>query len=160
MFENHHAGFEYIKKLLASQYKISMVTELNKGRHLLIQAKKDGLDKYFYFYCLFKHTTLHSFNFLFKDFVNEFPHFEGHGESINVEFLEYARRREATLLYIYPDGKVYSVESNAVFKLCNTYHLVRVQNRSNEYIEAYTSHKEVINEKEYVFPIKLMARFY
>jgi hypothetical protein len=98
---------------------------------------------------------------MFKDFVNKNPEFEGHGESINVEFLEYAKNREATLLYIYPDGKVYSVESKLVYNFCIKFSLVRVQNRQNEYKEIFgNGSTHVVNEKEFVFPIKLMSRFY
>jgi len=157
---NHHAGFDYVKKIIGSKFKISMVTPNNKSRHLLIQTKNDR-DQYVYFYCLFKHTTFHSFNNLFSKFVNECPEYEGHGESINVEFLEYAKIREATLLYIYPDGKIYSIESKLVYNFCNKYSLIRTQNRENEYLIQYgNGNHEIINEKEYVFPVKLFARFY
>lgn len=159
---NHHAGFDYVKKIIGSKYRINMVTPLNHGRHLLIQAKKDGQDKFLYFYCLFKHTTLHSFNNLAKDFVNSFPEFEGHGESINLEFLEYARRRESTLLYIYPDGKIYEVESNAVYKFSHNNGLVREQGRINEYLEDHDGKLLSVlkNEQTAFFPVKLMARYY
>jgi hypothetical protein len=160
MLLNHDAGFEYVKKLVGLKYKISMVTKWNKGRHLLIQCMNDK-DQFIYFYCLFKHTTFHSFNAVFKRFVEQFPEFEGHGESINVEFLEYARVREATLLYIYPDGKIYSIESKLVYNFCNKNGLSRTQDRRNEYLEAWgNGAKAIIQEKEYVFPIKLMARYY
>ena len=161
MLLNHHAGFDYLKGILKQGYKISMVTPWNKGRHLLIQYQKFGNNNYYYFYCLFKHTTFHSFNNEFKNFVTSFPEFEGHGESINIEFLEYAKNREAMLLYIYPDGKIYSIESKLVYNFCYKNNLIRTQDRRNEYIEAYSNGSSmVVQEKEAVFPIKLMARFY
>lgn len=158
---SHQMAFDYLKKILVHGYKVRMVSPQNKGRHLLIEYQKHGSERYFYFYCLFKHERLHSFNILFKEFVNQYPEFEGHGESINVEFLEYARRREATLLYIYPDGSIYSIESNLVKNFCMKNDLVRTQNRENEYkIEYGNGQVEIVNETVYNFPFKLLSRFY
>ena len=163
-FFNHHAGFDYLKKLISSKYRISMVSLLNNGRHLLVQCFKDRADselkEYFYFYCLFKHNTFHSFNNEFESFVNVHPEFKGHGESINVEFLEYARRRDATLLYVYENGDVYQVESNLIYNFCYKFNLIRFQDRLNEKKSVYSNGvKEVVREKECVFPISLFQRF-
>jgi hypothetical protein len=158
---DHRMAFDYLKDLLRQGYKVKMVTPLNKGRHLLIEYQKHGSERYYYFYAIFKHTFMHSFNQLFKHFVDSYPEFEGQGESINVEFLEYARRREATLLFIYPDGSIYQIESNLVKNFCMKNDLVRTQERRNEYLIEYGNGSvEVVNETTYTFPIKLMSRFY
>jgi len=157
MLLNHNAGFEFVKKELSKMFKVRMVKALNHGRHLLVEVQKDDSPKYYYFYCLFKHTTMHSFNILFKDFIEKNPEWAGHGESINTEFLEYAKNRAATLLYIYPDMKIYFVESNLIYKFCNKFSLKREQTRENLY--SFSDHKEVRNELEYVFPYKLLSRW-
>jgi len=163
MLLTQDAGFEYVKKIVRQKHIIKMV-DLHKAKnsvpHLLIEVLGD-YKTYQYYYVLYKKTYVHSFNYLFPDFIKKFPEFAGHGESINVDCLEFAKRREATLLYVYPDGKIYSVESNAVYKLCVNNKLSRLQNRRNEYTLAnFHKDKEVINEKEYLFPIKLFERYY
>jgi len=159
MFLNHCAAFEYVKKLLVRKgYRIRMLHKLNKGRHLLIETVYG--ERYQYFYVIFKHTFLHSFNYLFKDFVEKYPNLEGHGETINIENLEYARIREATLLFVYPDMKVYGIDSRYVYKFVHEHNLIRTQERRNEYkIEYANGQVEVINEQTASFPVKLLVRY-
>ena len=132
-----------------------MLTLCNRGRHLLMQTI-DERNKYTYYYVLFKHTDMHSFNNIFADFIKENPEYAGHGESINVEWLEYAKNRDATLIYIYPNQSIYSIPSQLAYKFCNKHSLVHEQDRENTY--TLSDHTEIRREKQYIFPIKLLTR--
>ena len=113
LFQNHDTAFTYFKKLLTSKgYTIQSVSPYNKGRHLLIKTKRGN------FYCLFKHSFFHSFNFIFTEFVGKNPEYLGQGESINVDYWEsinvdycqYAINHNANLIYIYPEMDIYIIQ--------------------------------------------------
>lgn len=162
MLINHSVAFDYVKKLLPSKgYRVKMVSPVNKGRHLLIECSNVKTpDVYQYFYVLYKHTFVHSFNEMFPEFVSKYPSLAGQGESINVEFAEYARRRDAILLFVYESGAVYSIYANALIKICTDAKLQRIQSRRNEYkIQYGDGETQIVNEETYTFPIKLMERF-
>ena len=163
MLINHNVAFDHVKKVLVDKgYRIKMVSAVNNGRHLLIEAfTSKNPNVYIYFYCLYKHTFVHSFNQMFPAFVKKYPSLAGQGESINVEYAEYARRRDAMLLFVYESGKIYCVSAVAIIKICTEAKLKRVQERRNEYkIQYGDGETQIVNEETYTFPIKLMERFY
>jgi len=160
MLLNCSAAFEYVKKLLrAKGYAIRMLSYKSNGRHLIIEGI-DSKEHYQYFYCIYKHEFIHSFNELFPEFVSKHTEYAGYAESINIEYLEYARVREAILLYIYPDCKVYSIDSNFLNNFVIEHGLLREQTKQNEYDVAYGNGlTEVVHEKVNMFPIKLLNRY-
>lgn len=155
LFQNHNVAFDYFKKLLVNKgYRIESVSPYNKGRHLLIKTNKGNL------YCLFKHSFFHSFNFVFENFVGKNPDYLGQGESINVDYCQYAIKHNATLIYIYPEMDIYTIHPKVVRAFCLMYGLIRTQEKNNFYKKAdYSGSTEQIQEREYVFPVKLLTRW-
>lgn len=143
IFCNHSAAFEFLKHKHDGLF--DHINYRNYGRHMLIYLKSGEV-----LYCLFKHEFLHSFNFIAPSIVREFPEFAGYGESINVDDFVYAKTIGATLIYIYPSGKVYKVYPNLVARVSVVYD----QKRVNKYIED-SMHVER-TEKVRIFPCKIL----
>ena len=143
MFVNHNVAFDWFIKLHSGN--IDHFDFKNHKRHLILYLK-DGRR----FYVLFKHEMIHSFNYLAKDLLKRFPELGGFGESINVEYLMLAKNLGCQLVYIYEDGKIYEINPKTVMSIS----IIREQNKENKYIE--DGLHIVKNEREYVFPIKLL----
>jgi len=146
MFLSHNGAFEWLKREFAG--RIDHVDFKNRGRHMVLYLKDGNI-----FYCLFKREFIHSFNFYAKELLLRFPDLAGHGESINVEWCMWAKNRNATLLYIYEDGRVYRTYPKTVMNLS----VVHDQMQENKYIE--NSMSIVKNEKEYWFPCKILEQY-
>lgn len=144
MFQNHHVAFDWFIKL--HKGNIDHFDYKNKNRHLALWLK-DGRR----YYVLFKHDMIHSFNFIAKDLLNKYPDLAGHGESINVEYLVYAKNNNFQLVYIYENEKVYEINPRTVQAVST----IRDQNRENKYVE--DGMNIIKNEREYIFPVKLLA---
>lgn len=155
LFQNHDTAFTYFKKQLINKgYCLHSVSPYNKGRHLLIKTKRGN------FYCLFKHSFFHSFNFMFIDFVGKNPDYLGQGESINIDYCQYAINHNAILIYIYPEMDIYMIHPKVVRAFCLMYNLIRTQDKNNFYKKAdYSGTMEAVQEREYVFPVKLLSRW-
>lgn len=157
---NHVMAFDYLKVFLRNKYNGVWFTPIpnNRGRHILLVSQEESPIR---FYCLFKKEWLKCFNNLFPLFIRSHKGFySGLGESINVEWLNYAIKSGANYLcYVYPDRKVYVVSPLAVKKFCEKNGLIRIQDKSNAYLlpDGCKSVK-LVNEKTYVFPIKLLER--
>jgi len=158
-FENHSVGFYQFQKILqAKGYFIQDTTLLNKSRHMLIRAMKNGQLETFY--CLFKHEFFHSFNLQFAHYIKLNPERAGQGESINIEYCKKAIEHDAILIYIYPDKRIYKIYPKFIDLYCKKNNLIRQQNKSNEYLKKdYTKEKEPIQEEEYVFPVSFLMRW-
>lgn len=159
IFLSRDAGFQFFFNSLVNKgFRVVHVQEYNKGRHRFVEAVKN--DKRVGFYVKYCKDTFHSFNFEFKDFVNEHPEFKGHGESINVEFLSVACLRADYLVFVYDDGRVYFTFPNLIRNFCIKNKLVREQVRGNEYrVEDYSGVKQLVQERTYSFPIILLKNF-
>ena len=157
---NHVMAFDYLKRFFRSKYGGVWFTPIpkNKGRHILLVSQESSPKM---LYCLFKKEWLRCFNNLFPSFIRAYKGFySGLGESINVEWLNYAISVGVNYLcYVYPDRKVYVVSPLAVKKFCEKNGLIRKQDRINSYLLADCSKsRELVNESTYVFPIKLLER--
>lgn len=160
---NADAGFAHVKKVLHDKgYAIRMVDLVRLkgcGQHLVVQAEKDNVRQFFY--CIYKREYVHSFNNYFPQFVKDNPEMAGFGESINTLSVDYARMRDSIILYVYPDSSIYAIYANIVYRFCSNNMLVHVQNRENSHKTAYGYGQiEIVQEREYWFPISLLERFY
>ena len=156
---NHVMAFDYLKRFFRNKYDVWFTPiPKNKGRHILLISQESSPKR---LYCLFKKEWLRCFNNLFPVFIRAYKGFySGLGESINVEWLNYAIRAGVNyLVYVYPDRKVYVVSPLAVKKFCEKNGLIRKQDRINSYLLPNCSKsRELVNESTYVFPIKLLER--
>ena len=162
MFVNERVAFEtFMKKTLPSKgFVVKMKSERNKGRHLLVEAKSKDSDVYRYFYVIFKHEFLHSFNFLFKDFLKVHPELSGYGESINTDCAEYARRRDAAIVFIHEDESMYSILADTLINICSRNGLRRFQDRENFYdLKNFKKDRVAVSEETFIIPLKLLERF-
>lgn len=144
MFQNHHVAFDWFIQL--HEGNIDHFDYKNHGRHLALWLK-DGRR----YYVLFKREMVHSFNYLAKDLLIKYPDLAGHGESINVEWLMWARKNGFQLIYIYEDLKVYEINPKTV----EIVSVLNEQKRENKYIEGGLS--IVKQERERLFPVKLLT---
>lgn len=144
MFQNHHVAFKWF--IESFKGNIDHFDYKNHNRHLALWLK-DGRR----YYVLFKHEPIHSFNYIAKSLIDKYPDLAGHGESINVEWCLFAKLNDFQLVYIYETGKVYEINPRTV----QCVSVIREQNRENKYIE--DGNHIVKNEKEHVFPIKLLS---
>lgn len=151
-FPDNSSAFHYLVKLVnGKEGLIGFPASFNKGRHMLLETLMGN--KY---YCLFKREYFQTFNNYYPEFVIHHPNLRGVAESINEEWLDLAIKFDAVLLFIHPDGRVYQIYPMTIKKLG----LVRVQNEPNIYKkEDYTGEQEVVNEKTYHVPVKLLKRY-
>lgn len=157
---NSDVGFSYfVWQLKEFGLRVVHVQKFNKGRHFFIEAENVSGDR-FSFYMLFKKDTFHSFNFEFKDFIESNPEFRGHGESINVEFLQVAVNKNALLCFVYEDGRIYFTYPKQIKVFCEKNNLVRTQDRNNTYkTENYSGTVQVVQERTYSFPFMFLQNF-
>jgi len=155
---NKDMAFDYIIKKLHTKYDAWFsVIPINRGRHMILKPQKNLIPL---FYCLYKREWIREFNNMFKDYVKNNPDMRGLAESINKECLFYSIRIGANyLLYIYPDQSIYIINPLLVKKYCEKNHLVRFQQKTNDYkLPDFQKSIERINEITYCFPIKLLER--
>ena len=158
---NKDMAFDYVIRFLRSKYDTWFnPLPVNKGRHRLLQPQvKEDVPV---FYCLFKREFLREFNLFAQNFLAkpDYEIYRGVGESINREWLDYAVKIADYLLFIYPDKKMYIISPVAVKKFCEKHSLIRTQAKPNEYkLPDFSESKEILHEKTYFFPVKLLERF-
>lgn len=135
------------------------------------------------FYLLFKKDFLRSFNSLFRHYTESKGAITGLGESINNEYIEYAKNNDYELLFSYqtypniiytPDKQQLATlisnrlrtfrfkdqSSAALLKLfCHINGLTRTQDKTNKFIaNDYSANPIMINETTHSFPINLLKR--
>ena len=143
-------AFRGVAYLLRFKHEVFyFLTVFNRGRHCLFSPPvNSGLPKY---YVLFKKS-------FFLSFSDLFPEFSVVGESINEEFLDLAVLSGVDyLLFVYDDGKVYSVSPLAVKRFCEQYNLIRFQDKTSRVVKGGV--RVSIREKTYSFPVTLLDRF-
>jgi hypothetical protein len=123
---------ELVKKELEEILKafISRVIRLNESRHSVILTDIGN------FYILFKREFFMSFGMIFNE--------SGAGESCNEDFLDKAIEYKANLLFVYPDGKIYTISSMLFKKL----------SQENNWIRETAS-----KEKTYSIPVRYLTRW-
>lgn len=153
MLETKEAAFVYVCKYLEEHgHKIRSVQNYNLGRHRLIQTNK-GI-----YYMIFKREFFYSFKKQFPQWSKQNP--TGYGESINMTFLNMALAKGATLLFIYPDKKIYKIYPNVVKNVCEKNNLTREQEKINKYNRMnFSGSTKSIKEITYSFPLCLLERF-
>lgn len=162
-FLHHDAAFRFVRTFFVSQPEygvVSPIVPLHKGRHAMVHTDKGG------FYLLFKKEFFWKFPEFYEKFFVAYPNLNGAGESINVSCLAYAKSRSLKLLFVYPNGAIYVIDPDEVYRvneLCKSFYpngFVRSQDRLNEYKVAYSNGlTEDVNEATISFPVKLFARF-
>jgi|SRR3972149_7023054 len=160
MFKNKDIAFLNLKMQLRKEgYLITKEYPKNKGRDLLIVASKKGKTEIFW--AKFKRDFFHSFNKEFPYFVSENPQFSGYGESININHLEEIIKFNCDLiLFCYANGKVYSVFPLFFKKFGETHKLIRIQERTNLYLQPdYSGEKKPVQEMTLSIPLSLLKRF-
>lgn len=159
---NRNVAFDsFLEVLKFKGFRVKMRKDREGlGGHIVVEAENIITKDYHYFYIVFKREKAHEFNSFFPAFVERFPDLAGWGESLNVECVEYARKREATIVFIYEDGSMYSILATAMYNICVRSGLRRVQERTNDKrkLNGYGA-SEVIREETYTIPLKLLERF-
>lgn len=143
LFLRHNGAFDWLMKSFKG--RIDHVDFKNHNRHMVLYLKDGEI-----YYCLFKREFIHSFNYKAVDLLKQYPDLAGYGESINVEWCMWAKMKGAKLLYIYEDGKVYTIHPKTVQNVS----VIVEQKQVNKYIE--DGMHILKNEKEHWFPIKLL----
>lgn len=158
--QNEDKAFEYIIQQFRKFDFMESAKRYNKNRHLLINTKIGN------FYCLYKRELFHSFQQKFPEFIFKNPlglnlaNLEG--ESINKEFLDIAIEKDAILLYIYPDRKIYKAYPAQLKRIAEKCNLIRTQDRHNTYkMSNFTDQHTLVQEITYSFPFteKLFKEF-
>lgn len=157
-YPNGEIAFQRFAQLLRQNgFTITHRLPKNRGRHTLIITPE--MD----FYCLFRksdtqHGTFEKFNTFFEEFVNEFPEFGGHAESINKEIIEkinldYEGKKKIFLVYIYKDTKKYICNPFLFKKLAERYQLIRTHQASDIKKGLNGNHSQIF-ETTYHLPFK------
>lgn len=136
------------------------LSSFNSGRHGLFFPPSDVLGVPS-FYVLYKKEFFMSFNKVFSSFVAANPIFNSVGESINEDYLDLAVAKKVDyFLFVYDDGKVYSVPVLLVKKFCDKHGLRRVQEVRNVYNRRDGSGLcSSVNEITCSFPITLFKKW-
>lgn len=175
---NKDSARTYVYNYLRGLGLTPNILNVNRFGHTVIQTDNR------FFYYIFKKEHLHTFNFLFKAYVNKPNSLSGEGESINIEYLTYALHHKATLLYCYedeeraiftpsrskllnllalayPEGAFTELPTIALLKIyCDHHNLVHVQEKTNEYkANDYSDSSILVNERTYCFPYALIEPF-
>lgn len=171
------AAFRYVRQfLVASNYGVvSPIIPENFGLHCVLRTTDE------HFYCLFKKARkipdefgniilrpnwFWKFPEFFKEFLDTVPDLNGAGESINIDCLERAIHNGYTLLYVYGDGSIYTINPSKIWEVHKraliiypSEGLMRTQDKTNERKVAYGNGvKQSINEATLSFPVKLLVR--
>lgn len=173
---NKDSAFSFVMRHLYSKGYSPVLLSENKFGHRLIKTSNGN------YYYIFKKDFFYSFNNIFKDYINEPNSIHGVAESINTEYIHFALRNKATLLFchlgyenaIYTVDKeklipllemagLYGITNNSTLMLlmyCEHHKLKRTQDRTNEYkVNDYSENTVLINEQTYSFPFKLLKKF-
>lgn len=175
---NKDAARTFVFNYLRGKLKAPSIINVNRFGHTLLKADTD------FFYYLFKKDRIHSFNYIFKEYVAKPNAITGLGESINKEYLIYALNHKATLLFCYedlgnaiytpsraklltllstlfPEGIFNNLPTVALLKVfCEYHNLIRQQDRTNTYkTNDYTDAVVQVNEVTYCFPYAIVERF-
>ena len=120
-----------INKLTMEKHSsIFSVKNANEERHTLISCDTGN------FYVIFKRDFFNSFGKIFNEM--------GVGESCNSEALMFAEKNKANLLFVYTDGKVYTISSSLFKKLAE----------DNKWIRQTKA-----DERTYSIPLKYLTRW-
>lgn len=148
--ETSQAGFRFVCNVLKEKgFQVQSVHPTNEGRHCLIKTDSGN------YYVLFKKAFFWSFKSQFPEWSEKNP--TGFGDSINAEFLKFAKKHDAFLLFCYSNWRIYLITTKKVKEL----NLLRTQDKVNGYqLPDFSKSREYINELTYSFPLKEMVRFY
>lgn len=132
MVSNQNEAVRVVTEVLLKnrKAKILNLTILNNSKHAIISTDVGN------FYVVFKRDFFNSFGQIFND--------KGVGESINEESLEFADKQKANLLFVYPDGKIYTISAMLFKKLA----------KENEWIR-----KTSTGEETYSIPVRYLTRW-
>jgi len=149
---NKEMAFDFVQRLL--QEKLGGVFVRSSGgdfgRHCVFTWLRDTSVK---FYVVYKREFFNSFGVWFPKFRG------GVGESLNVEWLDFACRRGCLfVLFVYPDGRVFGVEPEFMRSYCVNNGLVREQGSVNP---VFGSQGDLLSVKEvtYCVPIGVLRDF-
>lgn len=172
---NQHQAYLYCLNYLTKEGYQPQVLNRNQFGHTLITTNKGK------FYLIYKKEYLMSFNNLFSEYIKENNALSGIGESINIEYLQYAINNHAIVLFIHEDGKIYTIDkialntilniaffedythlntSQMIKVFCEYHKLKRTQTIQNERkMPDYDNNTCLVQESTYSFPVRLLKRF-
>jgi len=92
------ADSDYAVRVFGKTIPIQQVINKNKHGHRLIKGKDNK-----YYYLVFKRD-------FFQSFGNLFQTNQGYGESLNIEYIQFAKDNKVDYIcFIYPDDKIYKI---------------------------------------------------
>jgi hypothetical protein len=175
---NKDIEYYYFMKLLNDRFEKPRLINTNMHFHRLIETNAGR------YYLVHKKDHFHAFNAIFKNYIDDNNTLSGIGESINIEYLQFAinynamlvfsyemyehifyvldRNKLITLLrYKYPELNNENVQTEALLKIyCEIYNLKREQDKSNTYKKNdYSESTVILQERTYSFPMKMMKRW-
>ena len=150
-----------IKHLKKNNIQILNVTKVNMGKHVIFKKENQN------FYLLYKREALHSFKNLHQEYTNKPNSHRGYGETINQEYLKYALRLDALLLYVYEsdpfnkkeEDKIYYIHPKAIKSFCEDNKLIRRHEKPTSEQIPKSQSIQTMYETTYDFPIQLLQRF-
>lgn len=133
------------------QGKALVIKAFNKSRHKLIKTQEGEL-----LYCIYKREFYHSFSKEYEHLGKMYPEYEqDEGESINKESLQDAQRNGCDkIVFIHPD-RIYWQYTNLFLNFAVNHHLIRIQDKANEYLFKDGIRKQV-QEITFSIPSKLL----
>jgi hypothetical protein len=171
-------AFKYLLNWLKqSGYKNITVKSIDMFGHAMIKTDRQN------FYFLYKKDHLKSFNNLFPRYQTVEGALSGYGESINREYMKYAKELDAELVYTYRniENALYTPSRKKLYALvgmcypetdlsivstlgilsmyCAYYELIRQQDKENTYkTNDYSANTITMQETTFCFPFALMER--
>ena len=132
MVSNQPEAERVVTKILVDTRKAQIlnITRLNNLRHSIISTDIGN------FYVLYKSDFFNSFGVIFGD--------KGVGESCNEDSLRYAEENKANLLFVYPDGKIYTISAMLFRKIATENNWIR---------------KTSTGETTYSIPVRYLTRW-
>jgi hypothetical protein len=133
------------------QGKALVIKSFNKSRHKIIKTQEGEL-----LYCVYKREFYNTFSKEFEHLGELFPSYkEDKGESINRDAITEAQRNNCEkIVFIHPD-KIYWQYTNLFLNFAVNHHLIRIQDKANEYLFKDGIRKQV-KEITFSIPSKLL----
>lgn len=128
MIQCQDSAMKYIIQTVL-QGKGVVIHSCNKSRHKVIKTPTN--EKW---YCVFKREFYHTFSKEYPHLGEEEPMFANQeGESLNKECFNNAQRFDCNkIVFIHPD-KTYWIYTNQFLNFAVNRHLIRIQDKLNEY---------------------------
>lgn len=157
---SHESAFEYFQWVLRQyNFKIKDVAYQSKGRHKIYFCEKNN--RSFSFYLKYDKAWFHSFKYQFPEFIKEHPEYSGFGESLDTQYLIWAKERKIDIIvFVNTEGELYMIQTDKLLDFCQKHKLFRSQKREFSYkSQNFSGSTQAETEQTYSFPLNILINW-